>query len=125
LGIGRLADYPIEHDSLSLSLALSRSLSLSLALSLSPLCEVWDSPSSSRLLVKSGIFGAIASHSPFPFRMGFFKYLRTVKNEVILVTAPLLFLPLPLVIGTSVSNYFISNAILPHYYEIEEYCDNW
>ncbi|XP_056297132.1 Na(+)/citrate cotransporter [Pseudoliparis swirei] len=33
--------------------------------------------------------------------MGFFKYLRTVKNEVILVTAPLLFLPLPLVIGTS------------------------
>ncbi|TNN66081.1 Solute carrier family 13 member 2 [Liparis tanakae] len=33
--------------------------------------------------------------------MGFFKYLRTVKNEVILVTAPFIFLPLPLVIGTS------------------------
>uniref|UniRef100_A0A8C2XIB4 Solute carrier family 13 member 5 n=1 Tax=Cyclopterus lumpus TaxID=8103 RepID=A0A8C2XIB4_CYCLU len=33
--------------------------------------------------------------------MGFFKYLLSVKNEVILFTAPFLFLPLPLVIGTS------------------------
>ncbi|KAK9521050.1 hypothetical protein VZT92_020889 [Zoarces viviparus] len=33
--------------------------------------------------------------------MAFFKYLRSVKNELILFSAPLLFLPLPLVIGTS------------------------
>uniref|UniRef100_A0A671TPL9 Solute carrier family 13 member 5 n=1 Tax=Sparus aurata TaxID=8175 RepID=A0A671TPL9_SPAAU len=34
-------------------------------------------------------------------RMAFFKYLRSVKNELILFSAPLLLLPLPLVIGTS------------------------
>ncbi|KAM6932351.1 Na(+)/citrate cotransporter [Lycodopsis pacificus] len=33
--------------------------------------------------------------------MAFFKYLRSVKNELILFSAPFLFLPLPLVIGTS------------------------
>ncbi|KAM8769014.1 Na(+)/citrate cotransporter [Acanthopagrus schlegelii] len=33
--------------------------------------------------------------------MAFFKYLRSVKNEIILFSAPLLLLPLPLVIGTS------------------------
>ncbi|KAL6115954.1 slc13a5 [Pungitius sinensis] len=33
--------------------------------------------------------------------MAFFKYLRTVKNELILFSAPFLLLPLPLVIGTS------------------------
>uniref|UniRef100_A0A4W6BXZ5 Solute carrier family 13 member 5 n=1 Tax=Lates calcarifer TaxID=8187 RepID=A0A4W6BXZ5_LATCA len=34
-------------------------------------------------------------------RMAFFKYLRSVKNELILFSAPFLLLPLPLVIGTS------------------------
>uniref|UniRef100_A0A8C9YWA9 Solute carrier family 13 member 5 n=1 Tax=Sander lucioperca TaxID=283035 RepID=A0A8C9YWA9_SANLU len=33
--------------------------------------------------------------------MAFFKYLRSVKNELILFSAPFLLLPLPLVIGTS------------------------
>ncbi|KAK5904887.1 hypothetical protein CesoFtcFv8_006407 [Champsocephalus esox] len=33
--------------------------------------------------------------------MAFFKYLRSVKNEIILFSTPLLLLPLPLVIGTS------------------------
>ncbi|CAG6001206.1 Na(+)/citrate cotransporter [Menidia menidia] len=33
--------------------------------------------------------------------MGFFRYLRSVKNELILFSAPCLLLPLPLVIGTS------------------------
>ncbi|XP_031729514.1 solute carrier family 13 member 5 isoform X1 [Anarrhichthys ocellatus] len=33
--------------------------------------------------------------------MAFFKYLRSVKNELILFSAPFLFLPLPLVVGTS------------------------
>ncbi|XP_010734964.2 solute carrier family 13 member 5 [Larimichthys crocea] len=37
----------------------------------------------------------------FSFRMTFFKYLRSVKNELILFSTPFLLLPLPLVIGTS------------------------
>ncbi|KAK2912332.1 Na(+)/citrate cotransporter isoform X2 [Channa argus] len=37
---------------------------------------------------------------PFCFRMAFFKYLRSVKNELILFSTPFLLLPLPLVIGT-------------------------
>ncbi|XP_059187055.1 LOW QUALITY PROTEIN: Na(+)/citrate cotransporter [Centropristis striata] len=38
--------------------------------------------------------------SPFSFRMAFFKYLRSVKNQLILFSTPFLLLPLPLVIGT-------------------------
>ncbi|KAL7400960.1 hypothetical protein ABVT39_020751 [Epinephelus coioides] len=41
------------------------------------------------------------SSPQFSFRMAFFKYLRSVKNEIILFSTPFLLLPLPLVIGTS------------------------
>ncbi|KAM7412902.1 hypothetical protein PAMA_020335 [Pampus argenteus] len=58
------------------------------------------SSSLSPLRLKSAIHGAKASFSPFSFRMAFFKYLRSVKNELILFSAPFLLLPLPLVIGT-------------------------
>ncbi|XP_029027931.1 Na(+)/citrate cotransporter isoform X2 [Betta splendens] len=37
----------------------------------------------------------------FCFRMAFFKYLRSLKNELILFAAPCLLLPLPLLVGTS------------------------
>ncbi|XP_041652758.1 solute carrier family 13 member 5 [Cheilinus undulatus] len=37
----------------------------------------------------------------FPFRMAFFKYLRSVKDDFILFLTPFILLPLPLVIGTS------------------------
>lgn len=47
--------------------------------------------------------------------MAFFGYLRSVKNGLILFLTPFLLLPLPLVIGTSVSNSFGLIKIKPNY----------
>ena len=90
--------------SLPLALSLSPSLSLLYLYLLTP-----PPPPPPPLLLssasKSAIHGAKASFSPFSSRMAFFKYLRSVKNELILFSAPLLLLPLPLVIGTSVCKW--------------------
>uniref|UniRef100_A0A8D0D110 Solute carrier family 13 member 5 n=1 Tax=Sander lucioperca TaxID=283035 RepID=A0A8D0D110_SANLU len=48
------------------------------------------------MCLNSAIHSAKASFSPFSFTMAFFKYLRSVKNELILFSAPFLLLPLPL-----------------------------
>ncbi|XP_075892464.1 Na(+)/citrate cotransporter isoform X2 [Nelusetta ayraudi] len=44
---------------------------------------------------------AFPAFAPLPSRMTFLKFLRSVKNELILFFTPLAFLPLPLVIGTA------------------------
>ena len=91
--------------SLPLALSLSPSLSLLYLYLLTPPPPPPPPPLLLSSASKSAIHGAKASFSPFSSRMAFFKYLRSVKNELILFSAPLLLLPLPLVIGTSVCKW--------------------